>query len=83
MAGDGFDRNVYWKLLEQSGEEKDQSVMVVDGVAFRAHTTTELKPNTPFNNRPKKRNSAEFFDCDPFAAKHLLLLQNQRGIEEK
>ena len=40
-TGDGFEAGTYWRLLEATGPPFDDSIMEVDGVLFRAPTTTE------------------------------------------
>ena len=79
IAGDGFDGNAYWKYLEQTGAEIDESAMEVEGITFRAPTTSEAEHNSDFQDRPKKRNYAETFDHAPFVAERLLPQKNLRG----
>ena len=54
IAGDGFDGNAYWKYLEQTGAEIDESAIKVEGITFRAPTTSEAEHNSDFQDRPKK-----------------------------
>ena len=53
--------------------------MEVEGITFRAPTTSEAKHNSDFQDRPKKRNYAETFDRAPFVAERLLPEKNLRG----
>ena len=54
IAGDGFNGNAYWKYIEQTGAEIDELVMEVEGINFRAPTTSEAEHNSDFHDRPKK-----------------------------
>ena len=79
-AGDGFDGGAFWQLLEPEGPELDESCMEVDGVRFRAPTTTELEHNSNHPDRPKKRNYSATFDRSPFVSHQQLLPEkNLRG----
>ena len=72
-AGDGFEAGAYWRLLEATGPPLDDSIMEVDGILFRAPTTTEEEhKNADFDERPKKRNFGESFDREPFVGNQLL-----------
>ena len=71
-AGDGFEAGAYWRFLEATGPPLDDSIMEVDGVSFRAATTTKEEHNANFDDRPKKRNFGELFDREPFVGNHLL-----------
>ena len=83
-AGDGFDGGAFWQLLEPEGPELDESCMEVDGVIFRAPTTTELEHNSNYPDRPKKRNYSATFDRSPFVSHHQLLPEkNLRGRFKK
>ena len=44
-ADEGFDGGAFWHLLDPEGPELDESFMQVDGVRFRAPTTTEFEHN--------------------------------------
>lgn len=72
LAGDGFDGNSYWKLLEQAGPEIDESGMEIEGITFRAPTTSEAEQHAECQDRAKKRNYDETFDRMPFSAERLL-----------
>ena len=72
-AGDGFEAGAYWRLLEATGPPLDDSIMEVDGVLFRAPTTTEEEhKNADFDGRPKKKKIGELFDCEAFVGNQLL-----------
>ena len=78
-AGNGFDGGAYWHLLEPEGPELDESFMEVEGIRFRAPTTTEEEHNANHPQRPKKRNYSQTFDRMPFVSERLLPEKNQRG----
>jgi len=78
-AGIGFEPGAYWQLMEQEGEELDESFMEVDGVVFRAPTTTEEEHLSDFAHKPKKRNYSMTFDRLPFIANRLLPVRNKSG----
>ena len=83
LAGDGFDGNSYWKLLEQAGPEIDESGMEIEGITFRAPTTSEAEQHAECQDRAKKRNYDETFDRMPFSAERLLPEKNLRGCFKK
>ena len=41
IAGDSFDGNAYWKLLDQKCDVLDESVMEVEDISFRSPITSE------------------------------------------
>ena len=51
--------------------------MDIDGVVFRAPTTTEEEYLCDFLDKSKKRNYSQIFDCMPFVANRLLLVKNK------
>ena len=72
-TGDGFAPGTFWKLLEPEPSTLDDSIMNIDGVHFRAPTTTEEEHKSNFCDRPKKRNYKQIFDRIPFKAEQWLL----------
>ena len=52
--------------------------MNIDGVHFRAPTTTEAEHESNFCERPKKRNYNQIFYRMPFKSKRLLPLKNEK-----
>ena len=61
-AGGVFHPGAYWKELEQAGPDMDDSIMNVEGISFRAPTTTAKEHAAVFMDLPKKRNDDETFD---------------------
>ena len=61
-VGDVFHPGAYWKELDQDGPDKVDSIMNVEGVSFKAPTTTADDHASVFMDRPKKRNYKETFD---------------------
>ena len=72
-AGDMLHSGAYWKELEQAGPDMDDSIMNVEGISFRAPTTTAKEHATIFMDRPKNRNYEETFNRVPFTAPARLL----------
>ena len=75
-AGNDFHLTAYWKEIDPSGDDIDESIMNVDGMQFRAPTTTAEEHKADFANRPKKRNYADTFNRSPFTAPCRLLPEN-------
>ena len=65
-AGDQFEPDAYWKLLETSGEVIDESIMNVEDGNFRAPTMPEEKHNISFSGKPTKKNYDVHFYRSPF-----------------
>ena len=65
-AGNDFHPSTYWKEIHSSGDDIDESIMDVDGMRFRAPTTTTEENEADCANRTKKRNYAETFDRSTF-----------------
>ena len=72
-AGNDFHPTAYWKEIDPSGDDIDESIMNVDWMRFRALTTTLEEHEADCVNRPKKRDYAETFDRSPFTAPFRLL----------
>ena len=80
IAGNEFHPTAYWKDIDPSGDDIDESIMNVDGMRFRAPTTTAEEHEADCANQPKKRNYAETSDRSPFTAPcRLLPEKNSRG----
>ena len=80
IAGNYFHPTAYLKELHPSGDDIDESIMNVDGMRFRALTTTTEEHEADFANRLKKRNYADTFDRSLFAAPSRLITEkNTRG----
>ena len=69
-AGNDFHPTAYWKEIPSSGDDIDELIMNVDGMRFRAPTTTTEEHEADCANRTKNRNYAETFDRSPFTASH-------------
>ena len=82
-AGDGFAPGTFWKLLDPEPNTLDESIMKIDGVHFRAPTTTEEEQKSNFCERPKKRNYNQIFDRMPFYSKRLLPVKNEKTAKFK
>ena len=67
-AGNDFHPTSYWKEIDPSGDDIDESIMNVDGIRFRALTKTAEEHEADCANRPKKRNYADTFNRSPFTA---------------
>lgn len=79
-AGPDFHPSAYWKEMSPDGDDIDESIMNVDGIQFRAPTTSAEEHNAQNPNRPKKRNYAEIFDRSPFTSPTRLLPEkNDKG----
>ena len=79
-AGNDFHPAAYWKEIDPSGDDIDEFIMNVDGMRFRAPTTTEEEHEADFSNPPKEINYADTFDRSPFTAPcRLLPKKNSRG----
>ena len=66
--------------MEATGPPLDDSIMEVDGVLFRAPTTTEEEhKNADFDGRPKKQNFGELFDHKAFIGNQLLSERKVKG----
>ena len=72
-TGDVFHFGAYWKELEQAGPDMDDSIMNVEGVSFRAPTTTAKDYAALFMNLPNKHNYEETFYQAAFTAPTRLL----------
>ena len=53
-AGTDFHPSSYWKEIDTDGEDIDESIMNVDGIQFRAPTTSAEEHDAQYANRPKK-----------------------------
>ena len=82
-AGNDFEGGAYWQLIDPEGSELDEYFMEVEGIRFRAPTTTEEEHNANHPDRPKKRNYSQMFDLMPFVSERLLPENNQRGRFKK
>ena len=71
-----FHTTTYWKEIDPSADDIDESIMNVDGMRFRAPTTTSEEHEADCANRPKKKNYAETFNRSPFIAPYRLLPEN-------
>ena len=79
-AGADFHPRAYWKEINPTGEEIDESIMNVEGHEFRAPTTSEAEHEARNGNAPRKRSYAEEFDRSPFTAPSRLLPEkNKKG----
>ena len=79
-SGDDFHPTYYWKEIHPSGDDIYESIINVDGMRFRAPTTTTEEHEVYCSNRPKKINYAETFDRGPFTAPcRLIPEKNPRG----
>ena len=54
-AGTDFHPSAYWKEIDPDGEDIDESIMNVDGIQFRAPTTSAEEHDAQYANRPKKK----------------------------
>ena len=54
-AGTDFHPSAYWKEIDPDGEDIDESIMNVDGIQFRAPTTSAEEHDAQYTNRPKKK----------------------------
>ena len=55
-AGNDFHPTDYCKEIHPSGDDIDESITNVDGMRFRAPTTTMEEHEADFSNRQKGRN---------------------------
>ena len=56
-----FHPGAYWEEIEQVSLDMKNSIMNVEGVSFRAPTTTAKDRAAVFMDRPKKQNYEETF----------------------
>jgi hypothetical protein len=74
-AGVCFQPGSYWKeMIPRGSIIDDEAIMYVDGVQFRAPTTTAEEMEAPgYCRRPKKRNFSEIFNRGTFTSPPRLL----------
>ena len=80
-AGGEFAAGEYWKKLDPEAEVIDEEVNV-DGIRFRGPTVPAVEQeNNTFEDRPKKHNYSDTFDCRPFIREMVLLPhRNAKGM---
>ena len=78
-AGDAFDPEAYWKLLQPEENAVNESDMTVGGIRFREPTMPADEHEHNAEVRPKKRNYAETFDRLPFINSVLLPARKPNG----
>jgi len=82
-AGDDFDNQAYWKIMEADGDAIDENAALgIDGVIFRNPTTPADEVDTD-GVGPKKINFTNTCDRSPFISYTILPEMNKNGQPKK